>query len=168
MVNKKTNTCSSLYTPKVMEAFKNPHNYGKIKNADGIGKVGNIVCGDVMWLYIKAENPSMGLKARIKDIKFETFGCVAAISTSSTITDLAKGKTIKQALEIEKDDIVKKLGGLPSVKYHCSILAVDALIEAIYDYYTKNKIEITPDLQKKHEKIQKAKDVIEERYKKWS
>ena len=103
---KKINTCSSLYTPKVMEAFKNPHNYGKIKNADGIGKVGNIVCGDVMWLYIKiAKNAKK--EEIIKDVKFETFGCVAAISTSSTITDLAKGKTIKQALKIEKDDIVK-------------------------------------------------------------
>jgi nitrogen fixation NifU-like protein len=164
MAKKIIKTCSSLYTPKVMEAFKNPHNYGKIKDADGIGKVGNIVCGDVMWLYIKVDRKT----DKIKDIKFETFGCVAAISTSSTITDLAKGKTIKQALEIEKDDIVKKLGGLPSVKYHCSILAVDALIEAIYDYFSKNKMEIPADLQKKHDKIQKSKDIIEEKYKKWS
>lgn len=158
----KNNTCSSLYTKKVLETFKNPHNYGKIKNADGIGKVGNIVCGDVMHLYIK-----VGKGEKITDIKFETFGCVAAISTSSTITDLAKGKTIKQALEIEKDDIVKKLGGLPSVKYHCSVLAVDALIEAIYDYYTKNKKDVPADLQKKHDIIQKSKDIIEERYKGW-
>lgn len=168
---KKNNTCSSLYTKKVLETFKNPHNYGKIKNADGIGKVGNVVCGDVMWLYIKVEAASAKASAgqrKIKDIKFETFGCVAAISTSSTITDLAKGKTIEKALAIEKDDIVKKLGGLPSVKYHCSVLAVDALVEAIYDYYTKNKIDISEDLEKKHEKIQKSKDVIEERYKKWA
>lgn len=148
------NTCSNLYTKKVMETFKNPHNYGKIKNADGIGKVGNIVCGDVMWLYIK-----IGKNETIKDIKFETFGCVAAISTSSTITDLAKGKTIKQALEIKKDDIVKKLGGLPSVKYHCSVLAVDALVEAIYDYFLKNKKEIPAELQKKHGTIQRDKDM---------
>lgn len=160
----KINTCSSLYTPEVMKTFKNPHNYGKIKNPDGIGKVGNIVCGDVMWLYIKVDQKTQ----KIKDIKFETFGCVAAISTSSTITDLAKGKTIAKALEIEKDDIVKKLGGLPSVKYHCSILAVDALVEAIYDYFTKNKVEIPANLQQKHEKIQKSKDIIEERYKKWA
>ena len=167
MAKKIINTCSSLYTPKVMEAFKNPHNYGKIKNADGIGKVGNIVCGDVMWLYIKLGKNSKKQEI-IKDIKFETFGCVAAISTSSTITDLAKGKTIKQALEIEKDDIVKKLGGLPSIKYHCSVLAVDALVEAIYDYFSKNKLEISLELKVKHDKIQKAKDVIEERYKKWA
>jgi nitrogen fixation protein NifU and related proteins len=167
------NTCSALYTPKVMETFKNPHNYGKIKNANGIGKVGNIVCGDVMWLYIKvAENKKH--EEIIKDIKFETFGCVAAISTSSTITDLAKGKTIKEALKIEKDEIIKELGGLPSVKYHCSVLAVDALIEAVYDYFSKNKKSlprvkagIPADLQKKHDKIQKEKTIIEKRYEKW-
>ncbi|MGA2418003.1 MAG: iron-sulfur cluster assembly scaffold protein [Candidatus Staskawiczbacteria bacterium] len=164
---KKNNICASLYTPKVMEAFKNPHNYGKIKNADGIGKVGNIVCGDVMWLYIKVTKNKKQEEV-IKNIKFETFGCVAAISTSSTITDLAKGKTINEALKIEKNDIIKKLGGLPSIKYHCSVLAVDALIEAVYDYFKKNKIKISADLQKKHEKIQKEKDIIEKRYKKWT
>ena len=162
-MEKKINTCSSLYTPKVIGAFKNPHNYGKIKNADGIGKVGNIICGDVMWLYIKVDK-----KEVIKDIKFETFGCVAAISTSSTITDLAKGKTIKDALKIKKDEIIKKLGGLPIVKYHCSVLAVEALIEAIYDYFLKTKKKIPADLQKKHEAIQKSKEIIEKRYKKWT
>jgi len=131
---KKINTCSSLYTPKVMETFKNPHNYGRIKNADGVGKVGNPVCGDVMVLYI-----NVGKGETIKDIKFETFGCVAAISTSSIITDLVKGKTIKEALRISKDDIVKSLGGLPKIKYHCSVLAVDALKEAIKDYNAKAK-----------------------------
>jgi len=160
MAKNKINTCSALYTPKVMEAFKNPHNYGKIKNADGIGKVGNIVCGDVMWLYIKvAQNKKK--EDVIKDVKFETFGCVAAISTSYTITDLVKGKTISQALKIKKDDIIKKLGGLPSIKYHCSVLAVDALIEGVYDYYSKNKKEIPADLQEKHDKIQKEKEIIE-------
>lgn len=131
---KKINTCSALYTPKVMEVFKNPHNYGRIKNADGVGTVGNPVCGDVMKLYIK-----VGKGGVIKDIKFETFGCVAAISTSSIITDLVKGKTIKEALKISKDDVVKSLGGLPKIKYHCSVLAVDALHEAIKDYNAKNK-----------------------------
>ncbi len=157
------NICGGLYTKKVLETFKNPHNYGKIKNADGIGKVGNIVCGDVMWLYIK-----VGKDEVIKDIKFETFGCVAAISTSSIITDLVKGKTIKQALKITKDDIIKSLGGLPKIKYHCSVLAVDALIEAIYDYFSKNKKEITADLKKKHEIIQKSKDIIDKKYEKWT
>lgn len=160
----KNNTCASLYTKKVLETFKNPHNYGKIKNADGIGKVGNIVCGDVMWLYIKIDKKTQ----KISDIKFETFGCVAAISTSSTITDLAKGKTISEALKIEKDDIVKKLGGLPEIKYHCSVLAVDALVEAIYDYFTKNKMEIPQELEKKHNIIQKSKEIIEKRYEKWA
>lgn len=163
----KNNTCGGLYTEKVMETFKNPHNYGKIKNADGIGKVGNIVCGDVMWLYIKiAKNKKK--EEIIKDIKFETFGCVAAISTSSIITDLAKGKTIKEALKITKDNVIKSLGGLPSIKYHCSVLAVDALVEAIYDYFLKNKKDISADIQKKHEKIKKDKEIIEKRYKKWA
>lgn len=124
--------CGGLYTKKVMETFKNPHNYGKIKNANGVGKVGNPVCGDVMWLYIKVDK-----NEKIKDIKFETFGCVAAISTSSIVTDIARGKTIKQALKITKGDIIKKLGGLPKIKYHCSILAVDALHKAIDDYLSK-------------------------------
>jgi nitrogen fixation protein NifU and related proteins len=165
-IKKIQNACSSLYTLKVMETFRNPHNYGKIKNADGIGKVGNIVCGDVMWLYIKvAQNNKK--EDIIKDIKFETFGCVAAISTSSMITDLAKGKTIKEALKITKDNIVKSLGGLPKVKYHCSILAIDALVEAIYDYFINNGMDIPDELRKKHEIIKKSKDIIEERYEKW-
>jgi nitrogen fixation NifU-like protein len=167
MNSKNNNTCASLYTPKVMETFKNPHNYGKIKNADGIGKVGNIVCGDVMWLYIKI-GKNKKKEDFIKDIKFETFGCVAAISTSSIITDLVKGKTIKHALKITKDDVIKSLGGLPKIKYHCSVLAVDALIEAVYDYFSKNKKEIPNDLEKKHKVIQKSKDVIEKRYEKWT
>ena len=136
--NNKNKMCGGLYTPKVMETFKNPHNYGRIKNASGIGKVGNPVCGDVMWLYIKVVKNKKGEEI-IKDIKFETFGCVAAISTSSIITDLVKGKTIKEALKITKDNIVESLGGLPKIKYHCSILAVDALKEAIKDYNAKIK-----------------------------
>jgi len=132
----KNKICGGLYTPKVMETFKNPHNYGKIKNPDGIGKVGNPVCGDVMWLYIKVGKNKKGQEL-IKDIKFETFGCVAAISTSSIITDLVKGKTIKEALKITKDKVIESLGGLPKIKYHCSVLAVDALKEAIKDYNGK-------------------------------
>lgn len=161
---KSNNICGGLYTKKVLETFKNPHNYGKIKNADGIGKVGNIVCGDVMWLYIKLDKTG----EIIKDIKFETFGCVAAISTSSIITDLVKGKTIKEALKITKDNVIESLGGLPKIKYHCSVLAVDALVEAIYDYFLKNKKEIPADLKKRHEMIKKSKDAIEKRYEKWS
>jgi len=159
--------CGGLYTEKVLKTFKNPHNYGKIKNASGIGKVGNIVCGDVMWLYIKiAENK--GKEQIIKDIKFETFGCVAAISTSSIITDLVKGKTIKEALKVTKDNVIESLGGLPKIKYHCSVLAVDALVEAVYDYFLKNKKEIPANLKKRHEIIKKSKDIMDKRYKKWS
>jgi len=158
--------CGGLYTEKVMETFKSPHNYGKIKNADGIGKVGNIVCGDVMWLYIKVANSPAGEEI-IKDIKFETFGCVAAISTSSIITDLVKGKTIKEALKITKDNVIESLGGLPKIKYHCSVLAVDALIEAVYDYFNKTGKKIPVNLQKKHDMLQKSKGVIEKRYEKW-
>ncbi|OGZ76860.1 MAG: iron-sulfur cluster assembly scaffold protein [Candidatus Staskawiczbacteria bacterium RIFCSPLOWO2_12_FULL_37_15] len=163
----KQNTCGALYTKKVLETFRNPHNYGKIKNADGIGKVGNIVCGDVMWLYIKVAKNKKG-EDLIKDIKFETFGCVAAISTSSIITDLVKGKTIKEALEVTKDNVIESLGGLPKIKYHCSVLAVDALVEAIYDYFSKIGKKIPAGLQKRHEAIKKSKDIIEKRYEKWN
>jgi nitrogen fixation NifU-like protein len=154
---------TGAYTKKVLDLFKKPHNYGSIKNADGIGTVGNIVCGDVMKLYIKIGEPfsAKGLVEKgseiIKDIKFETFGCVAAISTSSIITDLAKGKTIKEALEITKDKVVDSLGGLPKIKFHCSVLAVDALAEAIYDYLAKNKKEIPVELIKIHERIKVKK-----------
>ena len=159
--NKKINSniCGGIYTKKVMETFKNPHNFGRIKNANGIGKVGNIVCGDVMHLYIKIDKNKKG-KEFIKDIKFETFGCVAAISTSSIITDLVKGKTIEDALKITKDEIVKSLGGLPKIKYHCSILAVDALTEAIYDYLVKNKKPIPKNLEDRHNIIKRSKEII--------
>ena len=95
-----------MYSDKVMEYFRNPHNYGSMENPDAIGKVGNIVCGDVMWLYLKVE------KDVIKDIKFETFGCTAAIATSSMITDLAKGKTLEDALEITNNRVADSLGQL--------------------------------------------------------
>lgn len=159
--------CGGLYTEKVLETFKNPHNYGKIKNPDGTGKVGNIVCGDVMHLYIKI-GQNKKKEEIIKDVKFETFGCVAAISTSSIITDLVKGKTIDEALKTTKDNVISSLGGLPKIKYHCSVLAVDALIEAVYDYFQKNKKKISSELQKKHNIIQKAKKIIEKRYEKWT
>ena len=161
-----SNICGGLYTKKVMKVFKNPHNFGKIKGADGLGKVGNLICGDVMWLYLKIDKNKKG-ESFIKDIKFETFGCVAAISTSSIITDLVKRKTIKEALEITKNDIINSLGGLPKIKYHCSVLAIDALTEAIYDYFTKNKIPISKKLKKRHNLIERSKKIIEERYKGW-
>jgi len=152
-----------LYSKEVMKHFEKPHNMGAIKNPDGIGKVGNPLCGDVMWLYIKVKKGKDG-KRRISDIKFQTFGCVAAIATSSKITDLAKGKTLEQALEINREDIVRTLGGLPIPKIHCSLLATDALNEAIYDYFKKNKLTIPKELLKTHERIQKVLKGIEERY----
>jgi len=126
---------NDAYSKKVIEHFQNPHNYGKMKNPDGIGKVGNPMCGDVMHLYIKVE------KGIIKDVRYETFGCVAAISTSSIVTDLAKGKSLQEAMKIDSNKVVKSLGGLPEIKYHCSLLAVDALKKAINDYLSKKKNE---------------------------
>lgn len=155
------------YTKKVIEHFKNPHNYGRIKDPDGVGKVGNIICGDVLWLYIKVGKNKRG-KETIQDTKFETFGCVAAISNSSIITDLAKGKTLEKAMKITKEELIKKLGGLPRIKIHCSLLAVDALSEAIYDYLSRKKKEIPKGLQEKHERIEKEKKEIETRYKEWT
>lgn len=147
------------YSEKALEHFKKPHNYGQIENADGIGVVGNVVCGDVMKLYIKVSKNKKGEEI-IEDIKFETFGCVAAIATSSMATDLAKGKTIADAMKIESMEVAKSLGGLPPVKYHCSLLAADALAEAIYDYFLKNKKEIPSELLKRHERIEKQKKIV--------
>jgi len=119
------------YTEKVLDHFQNPHNLGRIENPDGVGEVGNPVCGDIMKLYIKVKND------KITDIKFETLGCGAAIATSSMITDLAKGKTLKEAKLISRDNIADELGGLPPVKMHCSNLAAEALAKAINDYESK-------------------------------
>ena len=152
------------YSEKVLEHFKNPHNVGKIENPDGVGKVGNVICGDVMWIYIKVKKNDKK-EDFIQDIKFETFGCVAALATSSALTDLAKGKTLEEALKIKKDDVLNFLGGLPSIKIHCSLLAVDALSEAIYDYLSKEKKNIPEKLKLKHEKILKELEIIEEKNK---
>lgn len=120
-----------MYSDKVMAHFANPHNVGEIPDADGIGKVGNPQCGDVMWLYIKIKDNIL------TDIKFKTFGCGAAIATSSMITDLAKGKTLEEAKKISRQDVADSLDGLPPTKMHCSNLAADALREAIKDYEAK-------------------------------
>lgn len=120
------------YTKKVIQHFRNPHNQGVIKNADAIGQAGNPVCGDILKIYLKIRR---GKDKKggwiIKDVKFETLGCAAAIAVSSALTDRAKGKTLDEALKITKDKIVKDLGGLPPVKIHCSMLAVEALRKAI-------------------------------------
>ena len=120
------------YSEKVMEHFSNPRNVGEIKDADSIGKVGNPVCGDLMWIYIKVRDN------RLEDIKFKTFGCGAAIATSSMITELAKGKTLEEALKITRGDVADALDGLPPIKMHCSNLAADGLHAAIKDYLEKS------------------------------
>ncbi len=121
------------YSKKVMEHFTNPRNVGEIKDADGIGEIGNPVCGDMMSFYIKVKDN------KLEDIKFKTFGCGAAIAVSSMISEVAKGKTLDEVLKINNKDIAKKLGGLPKNKLHCSNLGADALHRAIEDYKQKNK-----------------------------
>ncbi|MBL7054636.1 iron-sulfur cluster assembly scaffold protein [Candidatus Woesearchaeota archaeon] len=125
-----------MYTEKVMDIFRKPCNIGEIKDADGVGKIGNPTCGDIMELYIKVGKNKDGEEI-IKDIKVKTFGCVAAIATSSILTEMVKGKTLKEARKIGKDDIAKELGGLPPQKLHCSVLAHSALLKAIEDYEKK-------------------------------
>ena len=124
-----------MYTSKVMEHFKNPRNMGEIPDADGIGTVGNPTCGDLMTMYIKVK------ENRIEDIKFKTYGCGAAIATSSITTVLAKGKTLEEAMAITRASVADSLGGLPKVKMHCSNLAADALHAAITDYRKKAESE---------------------------
>jgi nitrogen fixation NifU-like protein len=154
-----------IYSKTIVEHFKRPRNVGKIKNASGIGEAGNILCGDVMKLYLKIEKNKKGEEI-IKDIKFETLGCIVAIANTSLLTTMVKGKTIKEALKIKKEDLIKELGQpLPPFKIHCSVLALDALKEAIYDYYQKEKIKIPEELEKEHQRIVKTKEEIEKKYK---
>jgi nitrogen fixation NifU-like protein len=121
-----------MYSEKVLDHFKHPRNVGEIEDADAEGTVGNPVCGDMMTMYIKVKDD------RIEDVKFKTFGCGAAIATSSMTTELAKGKTLDEALEISRQDVADALDGLPPVKMHCSNLAADALHEAINSYKEKS------------------------------
>jgi len=121
------------YSEKVMQHFMNPHNVGEIKGADGIGEIGNPVCGDMMTFYIKVKDN------RLDDVKFKTFGCGAAIAVSSMVSDIAKGKTLEEALKITNKDVANELGGLPKNKMHCSNLGADALHAAIKDYIKKTK-----------------------------
>jgi len=121
------------YTDIVMDHFKNPRNQGELKNADGVGEVGNPVCGDMMKIYIKVSKNDQGQEI-IDDIKFQTLGCGAAIAASSMLTEMAQGKTLEEAKKISREDIVKELGGLPEVKIHCSVLAQEGLKKAIALY----------------------------------
>ena len=122
-----------MYSEEVMDHFTNPRNVGEIEDASGVGQVGNPVCGDVMKVYLKIENE------KIVDVKFKTYGCAAAIATSSMATELIKGKTIDEALEITNKAVAEALGGLPPVKMHCSVLAEEAIKAAIEDYKSKEK-----------------------------
>jgi len=121
------------YTEKVKDHFFHPRNVGEIKDADGIGTVGNPKCGDVMTIFIKVKDD------KIIDIKFKTFGCAAAVASSSIATELVKGKKLDEAIKLTRDDVANELGGLPTLKLHCSNLAADALREAIKDYRNKKK-----------------------------
>ena len=120
------------YSKKVLEHFRHPKNVGKIRQADGVGEVGNLVCGDIMRLYIKVKEEV------IEDVKFETYGCAAAIATSSVVSEMAKGKKIDEVLKMNNRDIIRALGGLPPIKIHCSLLALEALKAAIGDYKKKS------------------------------
>lgn len=124
-----------LYSEKVMDHFKNPRNVGKMDDADGIGEVGNVKCGDIMKMYIKVRD---GI---IVDVKFNTFGCGSAIATSSMATEMIKGRSIEEALELSNKAVVEALDGLPPAKIHCSVLAEEAVKAAVKDYYDKNGIE---------------------------
>jgi nitrogen fixation NifU-like protein len=122
-----------IYSEKVMDHFQNPRNVGTIENADGVGKVGNPVCGDMMEFYIKVNDN------RIEDVKFKTFGCGAAIAVSSMVSEMAKGKTLEEAMAITNDDVAEELDGLPKNKLHCSNLGADALHKAIENFREKKK-----------------------------
>ncbi len=126
------------YSEKVMDHFANPRNVGEIENADGIGEVGNSKCGDIMKMYLKVDDNT------ITDVKFKTFGCGAAIATSSMATELIKGKTIDEALQLTNKAVMEALDGLPPVKVHCSVLAEEAIKSAVSDYYTRQGIDPEP------------------------
>lgn len=124
-----------MYNERVVREFQNPHNVGEMKDANAVGTVGNAVCGDIMKIYMKIENNI------IEDVSFQTFGCAAAIATSSIATTMIKGKTVDEALKLTNAEVVEKLGGLPAQKLHCSVLAEEAIKAAINDYLTKYKAE---------------------------
>ncbi len=129
----------ALYSEKVMEHFTNPQNVGKIENADGVGEVGNARCGDIMKIYLKVNDEGI-----IEDVKFNTFGCASAIASSSMATCLIKGKHINDAVELSNKAVVEALDGLPAVKIHCSVLAEEAIKDAVKDYYERSGIAYDP------------------------
>lgn len=143
------------YTDAVIDHFRNPRNLGEIADADAVAKVGSPICGDELWMYIKVDKNERG-ELYIKDVRFQSFGCAAAVATGSMITELAKGKTLADALRISRKDVSAALGGLPMVKIHCSLLSTDALHEAIYQYYKNHGIAISAELEQLHENIVKG------------
>ena len=122
----------ALYSEKVMDHFRNPRNVGVIENADGIGEVGNAKCGDIMRIYLKIDNDV------ISDVKFETFGCASAVASSSMATELIKGRPLSEAKALTNKAVAEALDGLPAYKMHCSVLAEEAILNALEDYYNKN------------------------------
>lgn len=130
------------YTSKVIDHFTNPRNVGEIEDASGVGEVGNAKCGDIMKMYLKIDENEI-----ITDVKFKTYGCGAAIATSSVATEMIKGKSVDEALRLKNDEVVNELGGLPDVKIHCSVLAEEAIKKAIGDYYIKKGVLV----EEKHE-----------------
>ena len=133
-----------MYTEQVMDHFMNPRNMGEIENADGVGEVGNAKCGDIMRIYLKIDN---GI---ITDCKFKTYGCASAIATSSIATEMIKGHSVEEAVALSNKAVVEALGGLPTHKIHCSVLAEQAVKAALYDYYTKQGIDPEPIVGKIH------------------
>lgn len=131
-----------MYSEKVMDHFTNPRNVGEIADASGVGTVGNAKCGDIMRIYLKIEN---GI---IEDVKFKTFGCGAAIATSSMATEMVKGKSIEEAMKLTNKAVAEALDGLPPVKMHCSLLAEQALKEALEDYFKKNNLPLPEGFEK--------------------
>lgn len=160
------NTTNKPYPNNILKFLQKPKHIGVIKNADGKAKVGNPVCGDAMFFYLKIKKTKEN-KDVIQDVKVKTYGCVAAIATASVVASLAKGKTLEQAIKISTQDIIKKTGTLPANKLHCSFLALDALNEAIYDYLKRKKQPIPKELRRKHLISQEKQKNLIKKYKQW-
>ena len=149
---------NSMYTEKVMDHFQHPRNVGEIENASGVGTVGNAKCGDIMRIFLDIDENQI-----IRDVKFKTFGCGAAVATSSMATEMVKGKTVQEAMEVTNKAVMEALDGLPPVKVHCSLLAEEAIHAALWDYAEKNGIEIK-GLSKPKSDIHEGEEEEEEEY----
>lgn len=147
-----------MYSEKVMDHFNNPRNVGEIENPSGVGTVGNAKCGDIMRMYLNIDDAGL-----IQDVKFKTFGCGAAIATSSMATELVKGKTVQEALQVTNKAVMEALDGLPPVKVHCSLLAEEAIHAALWDYAEKNNI-VIEGLEKPVSDIAEKEEDISETY----